>query len=221
MPVTPNGRSFFYGAIPSGVNKHSGEYLCVEVGPEKTNAISTDTALNILKAIRLVRIQHSLVYLIGCNSHQFDLLIKDILKLPALSHWLTQIAKFFRAHQVHLAELKLQQVATLGKKERKKKKKNLALPVKMGGNQKFVCNLSSGTSWVRCRVQNGGKRSVFLLEPNALDRLADVYITVQSPASECPLLGFTTSSLRRIRFYRWTWCRYLGKNLFTYARRQP
>ncbi|KAF2858867.1 hypothetical protein K470DRAFT_272044 [Piedraia hortae CBS 480.64] len=95
MLVNPDGRAFariLQEAISTLQSTFWEELQKVvgEVGLEHINAISTDTAPNIRKAVRLLLVNYPQIYPIGCNFHQFDLLIKDILKFPRFSKELTE-----------------------------------------------------------------------------------------------------------------------------------
>lgn len=88
--VTPTGKAFFYKSVPSHTEAHTSKYLAdeiikviEEVGKEKFIALCTDSAANMKRAREEVVRQHPHIYAIGCNSHQFNLVIKDILKIPA------------------------------------------------------------------------------------------------------------------------------------------
>ena len=72
MLVTSRGQSIFHSSDPSGTERHTGEYLASEllriieaVGPARINDICTDTAANMLKAVRIVTQQFPHIYAIG------------------------------------------------------------------------------------------------------------------------------------------------------------
>lgn len=131
--VTAEGNSIFHSSDPSHTDRHTAEYLAShlkriirEVGPEKINAICTDTAANMKAAVALVKKDFPHVHTIGCASHQLNLVIKDIPELPSLKTTLgeaVEVSKWFRNHQVPLATLKERQM------ELYKKHISLSLPV--------------------------------------------------------------------------------------------
>lgn len=72
--VAASGRAIFHSSNCSGSDRHTSEYLSAEickiveeVGPEKINAICTNTTSNIKKAVSLVVEKHDHIYQIGCN----------------------------------------------------------------------------------------------------------------------------------------------------------
>ena len=76
--TTAKGKSLFLSANASKANSHTAEYLCNEmkkviedVGPKNVNAICTDNAANITKAVRdVVKIYPHIHQIPGRNQQQ-------------------------------------------------------------------------------------------------------------------------------------------------------
>ncbi|KAK9427200.1 hypothetical protein V1505DRAFT_396313 [Lipomyces doorenjongii] len=104
--VTPNGEAMFHNADPTGTESHTGSYLSkgiIEVIEDN--------------AIKIVTAKYSHMLGIGCASHQFNLTIKDILRIDTLKCILdeaVEMSKWFRNHHSPLENLKLKQKELLG-----------------------------------------------------------------------------------------------------------
>ncbi|KAG6065413.1 hypothetical protein E4U32_007383 [Claviceps aff. humidiphila group G2b] len=71
------------------------------------------------KTVGIVSSEHPHIHAIGCNSHQLNLLLKDVLTLPDLNGITVQaleVSKWFRDHHVPYANLKETQENLYGKK---------------------------------------------------------------------------------------------------------
>lgn len=76
------------------------------------------------------------IHQIGCSSHQFDLVIKDILQLPELDAKMKEaieLAKWYRNRHVPMAELRV------GQQELYKKEIALSLPVAARWQSRHDC----------------------------------------------------------------------------------
>ncbi|KAK9350270.1 hypothetical protein V1523DRAFT_446203 [Lipomyces doorenjongii] len=80
-------------------------------------ALCSDTASNVQNAIKIVTAKYPHMLGIGCASHQFNLIIKNILSIDTLKCILdeaVEMSKWFRNHLSPLENLKLKQKELLG-----------------------------------------------------------------------------------------------------------
>lgn len=89
---TSSGKSLFWASNHTGIESHTGAFIASEmnkmitsIGVGKIIAICCDNAANQRLAMKLLRNLHPKIFTIGCISHSLNLVIGDIVSLPAYS----------------------------------------------------------------------------------------------------------------------------------------
>jgi hypothetical protein len=102
---------FFYRAVDSGTEAHTGEYISEmlgevieEVGVPKVEAVVTDNAYNIKSAWAKLKNKYPNLLTYGCMAHGLNLLLKDLFKkITTLSRCAAKskdVIKFFLNKQL-------------------------------------------------------------------------------------------------------------------------
>ena len=139
--------AFFVKSVSTGKDRHTGRYIAdglketiEELGPENFCAITTDNASYMKSSWNEVQAEYPLIDCIGYGSHMINLLVEDIMAIPAIHeafNAIKEVNKYWKESPVRWGLL--QHMA--GKNE--KKAKALQLPGKTHWQGKLLTCKSS------------------------------------------------------------------------------
>ena len=83
--------AIFLKSVATGKDRYTGEYIAdslneviTEIGPQDIIAVTTNNASNIKSSWQGIQQQYPKILCLSCGSHMTNLLVEDIMKLPAL-----------------------------------------------------------------------------------------------------------------------------------------